>query len=279
MTKTHWAISILVFLAAFLVAWNMQWLPFSWETYEAGLPIPWFSLKIALGIVLGAWALRLSDFALMYGSSLLVRDASANTHAAPQPSQKVETAAIPSTSDATARQARGVAIGVVAGMMLLLAVGGVVLLLAVRGPGSNQSASLSPTLPQEQSPAFSLSDELSKALPRANAERLEQLNRQLTPNAPVTTEPSWSTETSAQPKPERAYPSYDPANAQYTRSDVAALIGNRTCEKVRSDQKQFYAEREKEGRINSIALITEQSAVEAFACNPKLQTWPTENAP
>ena len=71
MTKTQLAIGAALTIGAFLVAWNMQWLPFSYWTYKSGLPIPWLSVKIAFGIVLGAWALRLSDYVERHRNELL----------------------------------------------------------------------------------------------------------------------------------------------------------------------------------------------------------------
>ena len=87
--------------------------------------------------------------------------------------------------------------------------------------------------------------------------------------------PDFSPQTSPHQTPPSSGP-YDPANTRFTRADLGSAIGNKTCEQIRVEQREFIDERQKQGRPIDIAIATEMAAKEAFACDPTLQTWSAE---
>ena len=98
----------------------------------------------------------------------------------------------------------------------------------------------------------------------------------LSANGSFAQSPDWQTQTysskpQSEPGPENRTPD---GELKFNRSDVESLIANKSCEEVKSEQKEFFEHHDKDAQPISMDEMSKLFAVEAFACNPDLQQWP-----
>ena len=97
----------------------------------------------------------------------------------------------------------------------------------------------------------------------------------LSANGSFAQSPDWQTQTytskpQSEPMPANRTPD---GEVKFNRSDVEGLIAYKSCEQIKTEQKEFFEHRDKDAQPISMDEMSKLFAVEAFACNLDLQQW------